>query len=306
MSRDEAVILVAEDSLVVRALLRAQLRERGYSVVEAADGEQALARARDAMPDVILLDVDMPKRNGFDVLAELKRDARLADIPVVFITGRTTAEDAVRGLDMGAHDYLRKPFEAAELTARVHAAMRTKRLQDELRALNAELARLANTDGLTGLANRRYLDQELSRLCSRSLRHKRPLGVLLIDADHFKRINDEHGHQTGDQALVAFAERLAERLRAEDILGRWGGEEFMVLAPDVDAHGVAVLAEALRAHVADLPLATATVSLPLTTSIGWSAWSEGDTPEGLLRRADAALYAAKDAGRNRVVGPDPA
>jgi diguanylate cyclase (GGDEF)-like protein len=300
---EDSLILIAEDSLVVRALLRAQLRERGYTVVEAADGEQALARARDSRPDVILLDVDMPKRDGFDVLFELKRDSTLADIPVVFITGRTTAEDAVRGLDMGAHDYLRKPFEAAELTARVHAAVRTKRLQDELRSLNAELGRLANTDGLTGLANRRYLDDELSRLCARSARHGRPLAVLLVDADHFKRINDEHGHGVGDQALVALAGRLGERLRTEDILGRWGGEEFMVIAPDIDMAGAAALAEALRGQVSVAPLHTSAGELRLTASLGWSFWKEGDDPDALLRRADAALYAAKYAGRDRAVGP---
>jgi two-component system, cell cycle response regulator len=301
VSEREAVVLVAEDSLVVRALLRAQLKERGYTVVEAADGEQALARAREARPDVILLDVDMPKRNGFDVLAALKADADLADVPVVFITGRTTAEDAVRGLDMGAHDYLRKPFEAAELTARVHAAMRTKRLQDELRALNDELARLANTDTLTGLANRRYLDEELGRLVSRAQRHGGPLAVILVDADHFKQVNDTHGHGVGDQVLIALAGRLAERLRAEDVLGRWGGEEFLVLVPDVDRRGAETLAEALRQHVAERPLETATAQVPLTLSIGWAFREESDDAEDLLRRADSALDTAKQAGRDRAV-----
>jgi diguanylate cyclase (GGDEF)-like protein len=304
VSEPEAVVLVAEDSLIVRALLRAQLRERGYVVIEAADGEQALARARDSRPDVVLLDVDMPRRDGFDVLAEMKSDPLLAGVPVVFITGRTTPEDAVRGLDMGAHDYLRKPFEAAELTARVHAAVRTKRLQDELRSLNGELARLANTDNLTGLANRRYLDEELSRLCARSRRHGGPLSLLLIDGDHFKRVNDEHGHQVGDEALVALAARLTERLRAEDVVGRWGGEEFMVLLPDVERRGAETVAEALRTHVADRPLETRAGPVPLTISIGWAFKGPDDTSEDLLRRADAALYEAKLAGRNLVGAGD--
>ena len=297
----EALVLVAEDSLVVRALLRAQLRERGYAVVEAADGEQALARARDSRPDVVLLDVDMPKRDGFDVLSEMKSDPLLAGVPVVFITGRTTAEDAVRGLDMGAHDYLRKPFEAAELTARVHAAVRTKRLQDELRSLNGELAQMANTDNLTGLANRRYLEDELDRLCARSDRHGGPLSVLLLDGDFFKRINDAHGHHVGDQTLVALAARLTERLRAEDVIGRWGGEEFLVVLPDVDRRGAETAAEALRAHVADRPLDTGAGPISLTISLGWAFKAAEDTAEDLLRRADAALYEAKAAGRDKVV-----
>jgi diguanylate cyclase (GGDEF)-like protein len=301
MSNEEGTVLVAEDSLVVRALLRAQLRERGYSVVEAADGEQALARARETRPDVILLDVDMPKRDGFDVIAEMKDDPELATVPVVFITGRTTADDAVRGLDMGAHDYLRKPFEAAELTARVHAALRTKRLQDELRALNLELSRLANTDTLTGLANRRYLDEELTRLVSRCERHGGPLSLLIADVDHFKKVNDVHGHAVGDETLVALAGRLTERLRAEDVVGRWGGEEFLVLVPDVDRRGAETVAEALREQVSGRPLDTAAGPLKLTLSVGWTFRLEGDTPDDLLRRADAALYEAKQAGRDRVV-----
>ena len=300
MTDDEAVVLVAEDSLTVRALLRAQLRQRGYSVVEAADGEQALARARDARPDVVLLDVDMPKRDGFDVLAEMKADPLLAGVPVVFITGRTTAEDAVRGLDLGAHDYLRKPFEAAELTARVHAALRTKRLQDELRDLNGELARLAHTDNLTGLANRRYLDEELTRLTARSNRHGGPLSILLIDGDHFKRVNDAHGHQVGDEALIALAARLAERLRAEDVIGRWGGEEFMVMLPDIERRGAETVAEALRRHVSDRPLETSAGPIPLTISIGWAFKGSEDTADDLLRRADSALYEAKSGGRDRI------
>src|SRR3954447_18412754 len=175
MEAGRPVILVAEDSLVVRALLRAQLRERGYAVVEAADGEQALSRVRESPPDVILLDVEMPRMDGFQVLAELKADPGLGLIPVIFVSGRTTADDAVRGLGLGAHDYLRKPFEAAELAARVHAAVRTKTLTDELRAVNLELTRQATTDALTGLPNRRHLDDQLEALVSRSARHGRPL-----------------------------------------------------------------------------------------------------------------------------------
>lgn len=138
-----AVVLVAEDSMVVRALLRAQLRDRGYEVVEAVDGEQALVVAAERRPDVILLDIEMPRLDGFGALERLKADPDLYEIPVVLITGRTTAADAVRGLEHGAHDYLRKPFEAAELAARIHGALRTKRLQDEVRELRARLDELS-------------------------------------------------------------------------------------------------------------------------------------------------------------------
>jgi diguanylate cyclase (GGDEF)-like protein len=293
-------VLVAEDSPAVRALLCAQLHEGGYDVIEAADGKQALFQARKRRPDVVLLDIDMPERDGYEVLAEIRADPLLADLPVVFVTGRTTAADAVRGLDLGAHDYLRKPFEAAELTARVHAALRTKRLQDELRTINGELAQLANTDNLTGLANRRYLDEELARLTSRCERHALPLSVLILDVDQFKDVNDQHGHQIGDEALVGLAARLSERLRAEDVVGRWGGEEFLVLAPDVDRAGAATLAEALRAHVAGRPVETTAGPLVLTASVGWAFRRPGDDAAGLLQRADGALYVAKRGGRDRV------
>ena len=139
-----ARVLVAEDSIVVRALLRAQLRDRGYDVVEAVDGVQALSVAEEAAPDVILLDIQMPRMDGFETLQRLKADEDLRDIPVVLITGRTTADDAVRGLESGAHDFLRKPFEAAELAARVHGALRTKRLQDEVRDLREQVSRLSD------------------------------------------------------------------------------------------------------------------------------------------------------------------
>ena len=301
MSGGRPCILVAEDSLVVRALVRKQLELRGYDVIEAVDGQQALELARASDPDTILIDVDMPKLTGYQVLEQLKQDPATAGIPVVFLTGRTDAEDAIRALDLGAHDYLRKPFEGDELAARVQAAVRVKHLQDRMRDLNADLTRQATTDGLTGVANRRELDDQLARCCSRAARHASTLGVLLIDVDHFKRINDDHGHEAGDVALVEIANRIGQRLRREDILGRWGGEEFMVITPDVGGEGPAALAEDLRECIAGQPLQVGGRYVPVTVSVGWAAWN-GDDPRTLVRRADEALYRAKNAGRNRVVG----
>lgn len=301
---DGHVVLIAEDSIVVRALLRSQLRDLGYSVIEAVDGEQALTKAGECDPDVILLDVEMPKLDGFAVMRELTRDERLADVPVIFITARTSAEDAVRGLEMGGYDYLRKPFETAELSARVQAAVRTKLLQDELRAVNARLEALAATDQLTGLGNRHYLDEELARTCSRAARHNRSLALLVIDADGFKALNDRFGHQSGDEALRGLAERLAAHKRKEDVLGRWGGEEFLLISPDIDADGAAALCERLRTDVAAHPIPTSGGHLAMTVSIGWATF-RGDARD-LLRRADKALYAAKAAGRNACAcGDEP-
>ena len=170
-------VVVAEDSLVIRAVLVEQLRSRGYRVIEAGDGEEALAVCRREQPDVVLLDVEMPHLDGHGVLARIKADPRLADIPVVFVTSRVTTEDVVDGLRLGAHDYLRKPFEPSELLAWVHAAVRIKALQDELRLRNAELELASRTDALTGLRNRRHLEEQLQRLAATGwwpARHRSP------------------------------------------------------------------------------------------------------------------------------------
>lgn len=295
-----ATVLVVDDSLVVRTLLRRQLEEQGHNVVEAADGEAALDRCAAEPPDIILLDVEMPKLDGHGVLARLRADPAMADIPVVFLTARTTTDDVVEGLRLGAHDYLRKPFEPAELVARVSAAVRVKTLQDQLRQRNAELAALSQTDMLTGLPNRRFLHHHLASECSLARRHGHLLSVLLCDVDHFKQVNDTHGHEAGDAVLREVAARMAGASRAEDVTGRWGGEEFLVIAPFTDPAGASVLAEHIRCAVADRPvLVDGGPTIEVSISVGVSCHSYDG--EALLRAADAALYEAKAGGRNRVV-----
>ena len=197
---------------------------------------------------MILLDIEMPELDGFEVLAALKGDAELQDIPVVFLTSRSGITDVVAGLRGGAHDYLKKPFEHVELVARVGSAVHVKKLQDQLRQRNADLDRMSRTDALTGLYNRRHLDEQLGRQQSNADRHHDPLCVLLLDIDHFKKINDSFGHPAGDLVLSAFADRLRSELRANDIVGRWGGEEFLVIMPRTDLAGALEVAERLRAR----------------------------------------------------------
>ena len=297
---EQARILVADDSLVIRSVLRKQLQEQGHVVVEAVDGEDALRVCREELPDVILLDVEMPKLDGHAVLTELRSHDSTAHIPVVFLTGRATTEDVVEGLRLGAHDYLRKPFEPSELLARVSAALRVKRLQDELRIRNIELEAASRTDALTGLPNRRHLQEQLIAAASAARRHGHPVAALMVDVDHFKSVNDRLGHAGGDHVLRRIALCLATACRAEDVAGRWGGEEFLVVAPATDADGAAVLAERIRARAAAEAITVdGGERISVTVSIGVAS-GIGDM-DAMVREADGALYEAKANGRNRVV-----
>jgi len=292
-------VLVAEDSIVVRSVLCTHLREEGYDVVEAEDGPAAIERCRCSPPDAILLDIEMPGLDGHQVLACLKEEETLRDIPVVFLTGRTGRDDMITGLRAGAHDYLKKPFEAAELLARVAAAVRVKRLQDQLRERNEELDRLGRVDGLTGVYNRRHLEEQLHQHHLAALRRGRPLTVVMLDLDRFKAINDTYGHAAGDAVLCEVAHRLQRVVRAHDVVGRWGGEEFVLVLPDTDTPGAAALVDRLCPLMADTPVDTGEHLLAVTMSGGYA--SGYDKPEVLTRRADSALYRAKAEGRNRIL-----
>lgn len=278
------LVIVADDSETVRALLRMELEAAGYAVIEAEDGQQAVERAAHNDASVILLDVEMPVLDGHQALAALKANPVSRDIPVVFLSGRGAGPDLVQALQEGAHDYLAKPPEPAELLARVGAATRMKELQDELR-------RVSRTDHLTGLANRRHVEEHLRGVLASATRHAIPACVLIADVDNFKRINDTGGHAAGDDVLIQVADALAAAVREEDLVGRWGGEEFIVIAPHTAEGAAATLGERLRSAVE--------ASTPVTISIGGAC-----TPAAagrLLERADANLYVAKDAGRNCVV-----
>jgi two-component system, cell cycle response regulator len=295
------VVLLVEDSAAIRALVRRMLVAGGHTVVEATRGEDALGLCREQQPDVVLLDVEMPGMSGWDVLAAMKADPGLSDVPVVFLTGRSDTADMVDGLRLGAHDYLRKPCEPTELLARVQAAARVKRLQDELRQRNEELDLISRTDALTGLRNRRHVEEYLTRLVSLARRNVEPIAVLIIDIDHFKSVNDGHGHDAGDAVLREVAGRMVDSVRLEDMVGRWGGEEFLVVLPNTPAQGAAELAERLRQVVAGEPCRLPDGgAVPVTISLGCAA-SVVDDAATLVRSADAAMYEAKESGRNRVV-----
>ena len=295
-----ATVLIADDSEVVRAVVRAGLEHEGYRVIEEVDGRAALEHCRHDPPDTVLLDIEMPELDGYQVLSALKGDDELKDIPVVFLTGRSDVADVVAGLRAGAHDYLRKPFENIELLARVGSAVHVKRLQDQLRQRNADLDRMSRTDALTGLHNRRHLDEELLRQRSIASRHRDPLSVMILDIDHFKRINDSYGHPVGDRVLRAFADLLRAELRVADVAGRWGGEEFLIIMPRTDIDGAFEVGERLRRATAAKAVPVGDLSVSVTVS-GGCAVSMGQPTDALLRLADACLYQAKASGRDKIV-----
>src|SRR5215207_1521893 len=283
------LVIVAESADTTRADLLSRLGERGHRVAGAADAEQALALLRGEAPDVVLLDHELPGLRGMELLDRLREHEELAAMPVIMLTSSHAPDLLVEALRRGAHDFLRKPFDPAELDARVIAALRVKRLHDALLEANRRLARQALTDDLTALANRRHGAHLLER----------EVALVRDDVDHFKAINDTHGHQAGDQVLADVARRLAGAVRGGDELARWGNDEFVAILPGTDKPGALRAAERLRAAVAAAPVQAAETELAVTVSVGWAHWS-GDTPDDLLARADRALYRAKDAGRDTV------
>jgi diguanylate cyclase (GGDEF)-like protein len=291
--------LIIDDSPDAQAVARARLSKENTEIICAGGGREGLELARAERPDLVLLDLDMPDMSGFEVCLALKRDPALWMIPVIFLTGSGDMASKVKGLDMGAVDYVTKPFDAVELRARVRAALRTKRLQDLL-------ATCAKIDPLTELGNRRALDEGLHQEWHRVQRYGGCFGFMMADLDHFKRINDTYGHACGDQVLREVASVLARHCRASDLVTRYGGEEFAVLLPAQDVGQCRQLAERCRQQIASTAILTANTSVPVTASFG-VADSEGcQAPQDVLSAADAALYQAKQAGRNRVSVAAPA
>ena len=292
------LVLVVDDHESVRAFLEAALVSHGFDVQGAATGADAIA-ATDASIDAVLLDLELPDMAGLDVLDAIR--TLPYPPPVIVLTG-SVDRDAPACLSRGAHDFMSKPPKLEELVARVNAAVRVKRLQDQLHSINRVLEHQAMTDSLTGLANRRHGFSELDRLVSSSQRHGRTLGVLMADLDHFKTLNDTYGHDAGDSCLREAARRLADAVRTSDLPIRWGGEEFVVLMPDASESHAADIAERIRSSVADPPFFAGEDTIHVTMSVGWAMRFDAETGPDLVARADAALYEAKRLGRNAVVG----
>lgn len=290
-------VLLIDDSEAIHALLKARLCSEPIELHFAFSGDQGLRMARELLPDLILLDVDMPQPDGFEVCRRLKDDSCTMTIPVVFLSGATSTEEKIKGLELGATDYITKPFEPAELRARVRASLRTKYLLDLL-------ARKAMIDGLTGLWNRTYFETRLGAELSLARRSRQPLACIMLDLDHFKQVNDRHGHPFGDEVLRMVGQLLGENCRGEDVICRYGGEEFVVLAPNTIAPDATELAERIRSAIESFAWTCNGAAVKVTCSLGVADLRHAPPPS-LVELADAALYKAKHSGRNRVVVADP-
>jgi len=287
-------ILAAEDNPVFQSMLRNLLRKWGYEAVIAQNGTDAWQiLASDRAPRMAILDWMMPGMDGVQICRKVRSANREPYIYIVLLTARTDAEDLVEGMEAGADDYLTKPFNAQELRVRIRAGHRILDLQDALR-------RQATHDGLTGLLNRNSILARLSEEVARHERESKPLSVLMIDIDRFKSVNDTYGHLAGDAVLHEAASRLGTASRCYDGVGRYGGEEFLVLLPGCDPASALAQAERLREAIGGEPFAIPGHELSVTCSIG-VACTESFAPEGLIRYADEALYQAKSMGRNCVV-----
>lgn len=291
-------ILIVDDVPDNIRLLSRMLAEEGHQISAATSGHEALELAGICLPDLILLDIMMPEMDGYEVIAALKADPLLCDIPVIFITALADAENETHGLSLGAVDYISKPFQEAVVRLRVRTHLEIKRQRDLL-------DRLCRLDGLTGIPNRRAFEEQFDREWRRASRSQSLLATAMVDIDHFKEFNDTYGHLGGDTCLREVATVLDQRLnRGGDFVARYGGEEFICLLYGVDANGLYGIGEKLRAAVEALriPHAASRVSPWVTVSIGAAICrpSQEMLPVTLIEAADAELFAAKRAGRNQV------
>jgi len=291
-------VLIAEDDPISRRVLEGNLREWGYDVRAAEDGCKAWEIiCNPGAPNLVISDWMMPGMDGLALCRKIRKKEKPGYVYFIILTAKGEKADIIKGLEAGADDFLTKPLNNEEFKYRI-------RIGERILQLEEQVLKLANTDALTGILNRRAFMERMTRETLRSRRENTPLSLMMIDIDHFKRINDTHGHQAGDLVLKRFSDRLAATMRPYDFLGRYGGEEFAVCLPGADGLQTGSVAERMRRHVEEMEilLPDGSVSVQITASFGTAscAVESKEGMEGLIKRADDALYRAKDGGRNRV------
>lgn len=293
-------ILIVDDDPDSVKVLRPFLEAAGYSVDWAPSGEEAIAEMKSGMPHLVLLDINMPGLSGYETLTYLRQKDDY--VSVIFVSGNTKTEDVIRGLDSGADDYIRKPFDVREVLSRVRAKLRIKDLNDQLKAANKKLAGLVDTDDLTGLYNMRSIYDRLDHEIIRSLRFGRPMSVIMMDMDHFKKVNDNHDHLFGSFVLSEIGKIIKKNIRKVDFGARYGGDEFLICLTETAADGAMLFCERLRRAIEDYEFVSGKDRERLTSSIGVAVLDPlvPIDARSLVRKADQMLYNSKETGRNKV------
>ena len=305
-------ILLAEDSKSMMLTTAAIIRQSGHEILQAFNGIEALELYQSEKPDLLLLDVEMPKLSGYEVAQKIRSKSSNTWVPIIFLTSHKDDEHLSQGIAAGGDDYLIKPVSSVVLNAKLNAMQRIYEMQtkllsltDELQQTNQELSLSANTDPLTGAKNRLYMEESLEREWVRCMRSKTELSMLVVDLDNFKTLNDTNGHQAGDNCLIEIVKIINNHLnRSTDVLCRYGGDEFIIILPDTDENYAMKIAEKIRHHVEEFSNQFE-ISNPvdIRASIGCATYipDEKLTADELLTYADKALYAAKEKGRNCIV-----
>jgi two-component system, cell cycle response regulator len=299
-------ILVVEDDIGSRRLVTVRLTAAGHEVVEAKDGQYAWELFEREPFQIVITDWMMPRLDGPGLIQKIRSSNQQNYTYIIMLTAIDDKPNIVIGLEAGADEYLTKPFDAKELLARVASGERIIKLEEQLIKARRQMETLAMQDGLTGLMNRRAIEEHARNELTLAKRKERPLSIIMLDVDHFKDVNDQYGHSTGDQILRHMAETLTKNLRHYDRIGRWGGEEFVVILPDTEIIEAVAVADRMR-------IATAETQIPLENGESYAvkislgvAYATGSYPslEKLVDAADLAMYQAKQTGRNRVCSLD--
>jgi len=301
--------LIVEDDPILRLILKKTLEDKGYKVILAKDGQEGWEIFQKEKEEIYLAIIDwiMPRMDGLSLCQKIRKSKVSHYVYIIFLSAKTEKDDIITGLDVGADDYLTKPLEVRELLCRIKVGLRIIELEQKLREINQKLQILALTNGLTGILNRRAVLERFREEIYRAIREKWSLGVIMIDIDHFKKINDTYGHVIGDKVLKEVVNRLRSKLRPYDIIGRYGGEEFLVIIPKITGKSLYEVGERLRKSVCEESFKVDSETLTVTISLG-ATWVKLPKKidvemliEDAIKVADKALYKAKDQGRNQVV-----
>jgi diguanylate cyclase (GGDEF)-like protein len=308
----QPLILIVEDTIRNIQVIGSIFKKEDFKIAVTTSSKEALSIVNEINPDIILLDIMMPEMDGYEVCNRLKASDKTKDIPVIFLTAKGDPDSIIKGFNVGAIDYISKPFNRAELLSRVQNHLEIKRSREviakiaeerknllmELEQKNEELERLAVTDSLTGMYNHKYIIDRLSQEVAKAKRYQIELSIVMFDIDHFKNINDTYGHQVGDDVLFKVTSTIKSRIRETDIAGRFGEEEFLVILPNINLDNSCIVAEKIRACIQDLKWKHD--KLQVTISGGVAGFS-GENMTELIKKADINLYKAKEGGRNNIV-----